>query len=192
MIDVNRYLAFLEKHRLAQNQFLLLYCLYTQNYDAIRKYKDIFPSGNDDSMVGSVLMEDLFRRNFLRLKHGKTEGKVAANLEVTELFTQLFFDPFEAADQIYDAYPDFFYNKGDRFPTKNWSEDILRTTYWNKTNGMLHEHKEVLLDIAYGVKHNLVSCKLQTFVEAAGWRAFRRIRIGEDKNPKATIKRERA
>lgn len=185
MIEVDRYLEFLDKHNLVPQQFLLLLCIYHKKNLAITKYKSMFPI-DENTMIGKILFDELIQKGFIVIAEG-TDGTMASHLSITEKFTSLYVDDYEAASQLRDAYPSFLKSEGKVYPLTLWDEDELRRVYWEKIKGLYEEHKEVLIDLAYGVKHNLIKGKMETFVRSRYWSTLRKMRKGEVKVPKKGI-----
>jgi hypothetical protein len=196
MIEVDRYLAFLEEHDLVPQQFLLLECLMHNNRAAIIKYKKLFPI-EDNTMIGKILFDELVQKEFIEIIESKNKKEpqeddekrqvMASHLRVTKKFSKLYTDKWEAADQIKEIYPAFLKSDGKVYPLTLWSEDTLRETYWKKIKGLHSEHLEVIEDITYALKHNLIKGKLQNFVESRAWLELRKIRKGEVKVSKRGI-----
>jgi len=62
MINTESYMNVLEKFKISQAQFLMLYCIHFKKWDIIKRYKILFPS-TDGSMIGEVQKDNLvFKR----------------------------------------------------------------------------------------------------------------------------------
>ena len=173
-LDVERYVEFIAKNKLAQSQFLMLYCIYKKKYNAINIYKEEFPNP-DGSMIGEILKEDLISRGFI--KKVNNENK-ADSYEVTDKFTHIFVsDIFNAADEVWDIYPPFIKINGVNTPLTNMDKFRFTNLYGERIRYSQQEHKEVIEDIRFGRENNLIRTSIENFTRAEAWNSIRKIRI---------------
>lgn len=177
MIDEDRYMSFLERNKLNQAQFLLLYLLYKKRYDLIERYKKMFPTP-DNSAIGSISFDDLLNRKFITEVNNKgVTPDSAAAYELTDKFTNIFIDKFECAKELWELYPSFVLSDGKRFPLTLCDEDKFREDYAKKINFSREEHDEVIKDLKYAKDNNLIKGKIDTFVASRHWLAIRKERL---------------
>lgn len=178
MIDTNRYVPFIIKHKLTQPQFLLLYLLYKKEIHHIDAYKKAFPTP-DGSMIGGIPLKQLIDEGYLaRIKNHGNEKIISTELILTDKFTYIFVDSFEAGEELVAAYPAFMTKGGNRMPLKFGDINQLRKLYAGAINNSKEEHKEVLLDVEYAKENNLIMGKLENFILSKAWLDVRKIRLG--------------
>ena len=184
MIDTNRYVPFIIKHKLTQAQFLLLYLLYKDEIHHIRDYKKAFPT-LDGSMIGGIPLQQLIDEGYIK-SIGK--GVNSDELQLTEKFTYIFVDEFEAGEQLIDLYPAFIVKDGKRYPLKLTDRNVLRKAYGKAINNNKEEHKEIIKDVNYAIENNLINGKLENFILSLAWRDIRKERLNiVDKQEEETI-----
>lgn len=176
MIEVDRYISFLEKNKLTQEQFLLLLLVHKKEYKLIERYKKMFPV-EGGSMIGKFPFEDLINRGFVEIV-GK--DKNANSFIVTKKFTKIFTDEFEAGNQIWDLYPRTIISSGTSFPLKLWDKNEMRKEYYKRIKGNYDEHLEVIKDLEYAIDNNLIKGKLENFIKSEAWTDIRKERIIAD------------
>lgn len=183
MIDLDRYFKYLIKLKLTQQQFLLLYLLYEERYDLIKKYKEHYPT-DDGSMIGKYFTDDLVKRKFIKVRNERNEmGKVIQVAELTPKFPSIFADSDYYADEVWERYPRFFTNsKGVRIPLKLLDKDAFKRMYINKIKASIEEHNKVMKDIAYGKDRNLINCKIDLFFKSEHYLSIREERIENEDN----------
>lgn len=173
MILEDAYVLFIIRHKLTQNQFLLLYLLYKKRKDLIIKYKDAFPS-DDSTMIGNYFTDDLIKRGFIITTD--------TGLELGEEFLKLFVGRYEAAEEIFNLYPKYIHNNGMDIPLTIMDRKSFAGIYYDAIGRLYDEHKEVKLDIQYGIDNNLLSLDLEKFVKSHYWKVLRELRLRKEVN----------
>lgn len=175
MIDLERYMKFLEDHRITQRQFLLLYCLYKQRIDIIKRYKTLFPAEEGQGMVGAIEFNELLTNGMIE-RTGDTAG--TKSFRVTKKFLLIFVDKHEAIEQLLDAYPKFYTNPTTmiRYPLTTTDEDELKELYARKIKESAQEHLEVMKDVEYAKQNNLITMGILKFIGSKQWLAIRELR----------------
>lgn len=176
--DVERYVDFIIKNNLTQPQFLMLYLIYKKKYDCINNYKQAVPT-EDGSMIGAKAKQDLIDRGFI--KKINDEGK-ADSYMITEKFHKLFIkDQFAAADEFWDMYPGFVKIQGTNTPLTNMDRYAFANLYAIRIDYNVDEHIEVMKDLEFGVRNELIRTSIDKFVRSEGWRKIREIRLNKAK-----------
>lgn len=169
MIQEEHYVNFLIEHDITQSQFLLLFLVYKDRKDLVIKYKKRFPS-TDNSMIGEYLTTDLKNKGFLIENENK-------ELSLSNKFKNIFIDKHIAANEIFNIYPSF-YNKGEvDIPLITMDRNIFANIYEEAIMGSLEEHKQVKLDILYGMKNSMLNISIEKFVKSKYWLILRKKRI---------------
>lgn len=169
MILLPHYVNFLIEHDLTQEQVLFLELIYRKEKGLIQKYKKHFPN-NTDSMISPYLIGKLLDKEFLiKTETGYKLGKKYLDIYVT---------PDVAVDEIFDIYPTFIKTEqGVEMPLTAMDKKVFREIYIPKIMGNLQEHREVLLDIQYGIENDLIKMGIQKFLTSEYWKALRKRRI---------------
>lgn len=184
MINLDRYMDFLEKHKLTEGQFMLLYCLYLKRYDIIQRYKELFPTNatlpiNVRSVLPEKDLDDLLERKYLT-KKGKANS--AANFFITKKFSNSFITNYEAADELLNAYPSFMERPGGgKISLTLMNNNDLIESYAKSINFSAAEHKEVIKDLKYAVSENLIHYGIEKFVTSKQWNKIRPLRLQSEK-----------
>lgn len=186
MIDVDRYIPFLKKHKLNQPQFLLMYLLHLQRFDLIEEYKQMFPT-EDGSSIGTHSFNDLLTRGFIE-RTGETNTAISYRL--TDKFIHIFIDKFECSEQLWKAYPSFIIREGKRYTLKLTDEDELRELYAKKINYSREEHDRVMEDLKYAVENNLIVGTIRNFVLSRQWNSIREERLNTNAEERQRFKRK--
>lgn len=177
--NVNRYVDFLAKHRITQNQFLFLYLIKFNEYGAIKVYKEAFPTG-DRTMIGEAQKEDLIKLGFIE-KVG--EGSTVTDYRITEKFNNLYLqDKFAAADEVWALYPGYarIGNSDKAVPLTNMDKYQFAIMYSERIKHSIDEHLEVIEDLKYARNNGLINYGIRKFVESEQWRKIRPLRKKED------------
>ena len=175
MMETERYVNFITKHKITQSQFLFLYLLKKKRWDLLRKYKETFPS-EDGTVIGRVLRDDLLNRKFI-IKIDDNE--TAASYQIGKEFRAIFVDAYEAADELKEAYPTFSINNGRRFPLTLVDTFEIAGVYAERIGHEVAEHTEVLEDVKYGIEQNLITCGMDKFVRTEFWKVLRKARTNQ-------------
>lgn len=177
MILVEPYVKFLVKHDLTQEQLLFLLLVYTKRIDLIELYKKKFSDNNQ--MISNYLINDLIEKDFLIVTHSGYKLGIP--------FLDIFVDADIAVDELYKYYPDFYINNnGVSIPLLGWDRNICKNIYIPKIMGNLKEHREILKDIEFGIKHKLLNIGINKFITSEFWKVLRKKRL-ENINIKAHL-----
>ena len=174
--NVERYVEFITKNKLTQAQFLLLYLIYRKKYECIKIYKERCPT-EDGSMIGKAPLQDLIDRKFICPVN---EEQKADSYVLTDKFLLLFIkDIYEASNQFWDKYPGFISINGVPTPLTNMDKYKFALIYGERIDHSVDEHLEVLKDLDFGVKNNLIRSSIENFVRSENWLKLRQIRLNQ-------------
>ncbi len=174
--NVERYVNFIIENKLTQAQFLFLYLIYRKKYECIKVYKAAIPTG-DDTMIGVPAKDDLIKRGFIAQLND--EGR-ADSYEITDKFLKLFLkDVHEASNQFWDKYPGFIKINGVNTPLTNMDKYRFALIYGERIDHSVDEHLEVMKDLEFGVRNNLIRSSIENFVKAEGWGKLRPLRLNQ-------------
>lgn len=179
MILLDRYIDFLEKHKLTQAQFFMLYCLYKENYNVLKRYKKLFPA-DDGSLIGQYMLDDVIRKGFIEKIDG--DDVTANGYKITDKFRKAFIDKKEAAIQFKDNYPPFMLKDGVRYPLSAIDEDEFIKLYNERAQFSVDEHIEIMKDLKYAVDNNLIQMNIKNFVGSKQWVHIRVLRENKTVN----------
>lgn len=182
MLNVERYLNFIVKNKLTQQQFLFLFLLKLKEVDQpkavelIKLYKNAFPSEKDDRFLSKELMDDIVRRGYvIREVEGRTDFN---NYTLGTKFANIFVNEYEAGNEFWDKYPPMISSAGQTFPMKLMDKNEFRKLYWKAINGNKQEHEEVIKDLDYAIEKSLIRGKIENFLKSEQWLEIRKIRLG--------------
>jgi len=166
MINTESYMNVLEKFKISQAQFLMLYCIHFKKWDIIKRYKILFPS-TDGSMIGEVQKDNLVLNGLLIVK-----GKKASEMYLSDKAKSIFIDTMHSADEVWDLYPKEF---------KRVDIVQFRLRYNLTILNDASEHDEVLKDLHYMINNNLIDCNILDFVKSKSWANYRQKRVKSEK-----------
>lgn len=176
--NVERYVDFITKNDLTQAQFLLLYLTYNKKYECIRKYKEAIPT-EDGSMIGKRAKQDLIDRGFIKQIN---DDEKADSYIITEKFHKLFIkDQFVAGNEFWDKYPGFVKIQGVNTPLTNMDRYAFANLYAGRIDYNVDEHIEVMKDLEFGVRNELIRTSIEKFVKSEGWLKIREVRLNNAK-----------
>ena len=85
MLDEERIINFLEKHKIGLHQFFFLHCIYKNKMDVLKRYRDIIPPyENSNKVIHLALLEDLIEKKLI-IKE-KDEQKNSVRIRVSNEF----------------------------------------------------------------------------------------------------------
>ena len=94
--------------------------------------------------------------------------------EISDEFNDLFRLHYKGLPQdIHDHYPHTFVSDGTSYVAKGCSEHDIALPYLKAINNNIEEHNEVLKDIEWGIKNNMIKLGLRKFVEGQYWKTLR-------------------
>lgn len=176
-VNVDRYVKFIGENKLTQPQFLFLFLIKFKKWSALETYRQYFPHG-DGSTIGRGDRQDLLDRGFL--VHHPEKGIGPDAYETTDKFNDLYInDTWEAADEFWKKYPGFVNISGRPVPLTNVDRYQFQLLYGERIKYSVDEHKEVLKDLEYGLKHGLVRQNIEKFVKSQAWEKIRQLRLSE-------------
>lgn len=172
--SVKRYIKFIAENKMSQQKFLFLYLIRRKDYESIKIYMEAFPT-HDGSMIGEAAKQELIDEGFIE-KVG--ESTKVTDYVITEKFNKLFLNNyFEAAYEVWDAYPAYVRIDGKNIPLTNMDKYAFANLYGERIDYSVDEHLEVIKDIRFGVEHNLISSNIEKFVRSQSWEKLREIRL---------------
>lgn len=187
MFKVELLIPFLIKNKLTTSQFYLLYCVHNNFGDTINLYRKHYPSDNG-SMIGESATKDLMDRGFLKqipngYKFVEGKGKVPVyKYIVSDKFLEIFIDETQAIRDIVKVYPNYFRNPDTDQITflKNVDFSKLGATYYTIIDKSSIEHTEVIKDIEFMKKYNLINVPIDVFIHEKKWMSVREARYLEN------------
>ena len=184
MIELKEYVSLLLKTELTQEEFLFLYFIYIRNnvdsdiLKLMSKYANIRGKLENGKMkfLTKEEKESLQERGFIKVK-GDFDS--LSNYELQSKFTNYFIDIYDMGNEFIDTFPSFLNINGKPVNAKNWNLEEFRLVYAKRIKFLKKEHDLVILDVKYGVLHNLINQGLRKFVESEQWLALRELRIAK-------------
>jgi hypothetical protein len=126
-------------------------------------------------------VKDLENRQYLE----RTE--TGTGFKLGEKFLNCFVDKYTATDEIYANYPVFMEQNGVSIPLLTMDRNVFAEIYIKKLNGSIKEHQEIVLDVKFGVKEDLLKLGVGKFLSSEYWRAIRPLRLKEIKEKNINI-----
>lgn len=181
MILEDAYVKFLIEHKITQGQYLLLYLVHKKRGDLIKAYKEAFPS-DDGTMIGQYWIDELFAKGLLT-------KSATGTISVSKLFLEAFINKHTATEQIFDIYPTHFNLNGSTIPLSAMDRSVFAGLYDIAIQSSIHEHLEIVEDIHYAIKHELLKIGIDKFVKSKYWTVIRPMRLeNEIKERTVTIR----
>jgi hypothetical protein len=188
------YVAFLIKHKLSTNQFLLLHLLNSESMfksnDKLR-FKTIGNiykwSAAAKTLKGAgwseTEIQDLIDKEYLwgMKSVQKIDGKDVLTYSIDQLIlTQkfsdiMFINASFAFDEILEIYPDTMDIQGQTVFTKSGDLDKLREKYVKLIKNSIIKHEEIKAIIQFGVDKGLCKYKLDNFLNEAIINSIRKL-----------------
>ena len=183
MYNVEYLIPFLIKHKLTSSQFYLLHCIHNNSIQTIELYQKHFPSDNG-SMIGQSATDDLLERGLLiktEIKNQTKDGNSVAvyNYTVSKTFLEWYITPDIAIKELLRTYPNTYLNVPTS--TKLYTKDIdvseTKKLYSDTIKNNVYEHLDILEDVKFATKYNLITTNLYDFVKGQKWLSVRDIRL---------------
>lgn len=168
MILIDRYVNFLIDNQITERQFLGMYLAYTKRRDLSELYKKKITGGM--KIIPKNEIPELIKKGFLKIDEG-------GNAVLTDKFKNIFVDKHIATEEVYLAYPTFFYSQGVQIPLSAMDRNVFANLYEVAIMGSLDEHKEILLDIEYGKSKGLLNIGIEKFLKSKYWIGIRKQRL---------------
>jgi hypothetical protein len=188
MIQLEKYVPFLVREKLTQEEFLLMFCLYRL------KYCDVSTKASTLSLMVAYTAEFGIEENGVkRMTSSETKTKLAEkgflsvtgngvsllDLHLTDKATRNFCNEFTAGLEFISHYPARALIQGVAIPLKTSDRAVMSRLYCSRIQFSAQEHKEVMADLAYGIEAELVNLSLENFIRSEQWRDFRKERLNE-------------
>lgn len=142
-----------------------------------KTYERALHFGNAVKGIKPADIADLVNRNIV-VDHNTTRVKQYDYYDIHDKFHSLFRLHYKGMPQdLIDAYPEYITIEGKKFSTKGVSDHAIALTYLKAINNSPEEHAEVLLDVEYGKRHDLIRTGIIKFVNGALWRGIRTVRL---------------
>lgn len=190
MINISKYIDFIVDNKLSQTQFTFLYMIYYSTIDReettrlVKKYKKRI---NADALISIDELNGLVEMGFIQLADNKDQFN---SVTLTDKFLKILIDEEGAAWQVFELYPAF--NKDEKsgamFTLKSYEFEMFKRRYGKAINYSYDEHLEVMKDLKYGIRFNMIKLRIEIFVKSRGWLDIRkeRIKFGTEKK-QATV-----
>ena len=169
MILEDSYVKFLIEHNLTQGQYLLLHLVHKGRPDLIRAYKEAFPS-EDSTMIGQYFIDDLIKKGFVAIN--------AQNKPVlTKQFLEIFINKHTACEEIFSIYPTHFMKDGVQIPLSAMDRNVFANLYDKAILSSTLEHLEIMQDIDYAIKEEMLNIGIDKFLKSKYWMVIRPKRL---------------
>jgi hypothetical protein len=168
MLLEEKYVNFICNNDLTQGQFLLLYLVYKNRLDLVKKYKETYPT-QDGTMIGQLWIDKLFQKEWLIKNGNKTEVSIK--------FREQFCDKIDIAEELILLYPSTMEIEGKIVPLTAVDVMEFADLYYMKILGSQAEHLDILKDIKYGIENNMLNISIKKFVQSSYWKALRKKRV---------------
>jgi len=179
-MKVEYLIPWLIKHKLTHSQYYLLYCIYHRLNDTMEMYKKAYPNP-DGSMIGEYLTNDLITRGFLIKKENgiNTETRLPKyKYEVGIEFKNLYVKKDVAFNDLLKAYPNRI---KDTNGSITFAKDIhigkYSEIYFEIIEQNVFEHEQILKDLDFAFRTNMLNYTLLEWVEGQKWLGFRSARL---------------
>ncbi len=162
------------ENKITMEQYTVLHLLMAKKSRTIRLYAKRFPFKNGKFLT-KVEKDDLVNRGFL----------IPANkgYKIGQTFLDLYANEYTSGNEIWAMYPGFVRKSdGTMIPLTSMSKQIFRHAYWKAIDKNQEEHKQVKLDLEYGIKHNLINFGIKKFIDAEYWTKLRELRLSSTTN----------
>lgn len=185
IVDLDRYVKFLEKHGITAEQFLLPYCLWLERLEKAK--------GGYLPISGEVRSRATMYRYAVRVKPWslqdyevlRDKGFIILNkvpetaniyeddIEVTPHFINLMSVTEDQFEEFWEAFP--WSTEGEHtYPLKGASYDETRKLY-NATVRTDALHNRVMRALQYAVKHQVMLMKITTWIESRQWEGIEKL-----------------
>ncbi len=123
----------------------------------------------------SVYPKQQFFRGDLRemLDKGYIVGSVETPLNnvITPLGSEIIFiDEDEAANEIWDLYPNFF---GDRYQTKSMDKEVFIMLYQQKIQNLRIVHEELVELLKTAIEYGWINRKIEMWIRSEQWNEWK-------------------
>lgn len=180
MIILEHYLTVLEDLKITQREFLVLLCIHEKDLDSIIRYKKLFQLGKDNSLLMSEEIKSLVDRKLLSVLDNKG---IMSSYKVSNNFIK-YFQKNKIIDEFFSTYPAYLKTANKNYPLKGVDKDEIGNLYYKKIKKSIFEHLEILEDLQYGLKNNLILVKIDNFVKSEGWLDIRKERTNNNTSKK--------
>lgn len=162
------------EHKITMEQYTVLHLLMAKKTRTIRLYANTFRFKNGKFLT-KLEKDDLVNRGFLIPSH--------KGYKIGQEFLDIYANEFMCGNEIWAMYPGFVRKSdGKMIPLTSMSKQVFRHAYYKAIDKNKVEHEKVKLDLAYGIKHNLVNFGIKKFLEAEYWTKLRDLRLSETTN----------
>jgi len=201
MINFERYVNYICDNKITQRQLIFLFavkeCQECKNISEmdnililIKKYKAFVQIPNDKFLTDTD-KKQLIERGFIkRIKECSSEDDTMTNFVLLDKFTDTFVKIHDVGNDIWELYPAFLKTAASgNFALKAIDIMVFKNLYVERINHDAEEHKQVLLDLKFAIKNDLIKVKLENWVRSEAWRDIRKQRLLK-KNSKHVVRHD--
>ncbi len=165
MIDIDRYVDFIIKHRLTPKQFLFLWIVLNRKYPLLYRYcteVGAFKKGE---------LEDMVEKGYLVNTQPDDENMYADSFEVTDSFKNLIFshNPAEMFEEFWNVYPNFLFIDSKKIPTKATNKEELEEKYIKLIKDNIPLHNTIINAIDWGKSRGYLNTGIIKFFTSEAW-----------------------
>jgi len=184
MINIKEFFTTCIEQELTTMQLITLICLnnskdieYFYNYGTSIGLESIYALSDEG-------YKDLEKRGFIKTLINSEHKEV---LVLGEKAKDFLININTCVDDIFDIYPMYFDSNGVNYPLTLMNRNEFAKEYLKQIDYSLDNHKEVLLDLEYAIKHSLITNKIEKFLYSKQYLNFRKLRNGVEKTVITTI-----
>lgn len=173
MLNIEKLMPFLIDIELTVDEFLILHLKHLNRKTLLNAYKRKFFK-NKQGILSIEAKQKIVKLGYMEKDDTRDDGDF---YYITSKFEKLYVDEFNAGNEFWREYPGFTIIKGKHAPLMNTDKNAFRRLYFNTIEGLKEEHKQILLDVKYGVKHDMINVKIVDFVRSEAWEQIRPLRL---------------
>lgn len=168
MILLDKFIMFLRETKLTEKQVILLFLIYEKRKDLNAMYKATF--GIKDNIISDEDKEIFKKLGFIVLGSNK-------KWTLSDKFLSMFVDKHKATEEIFFDYPVTLEKDGVLIPLKAMDRNIFANLYQAAIMGSYEEHKEVMLDLKFGINNKMINIGIEKFLKSKYWLTLRKLRL---------------
>lgn len=162
--EPKEFVKFLARHRLTSDQFLFMFLIYKEEYEALYQYTEQVKG------LPPAEINDLVRRGYM-INENQRGQYFADGFIITDKFSSEVFSMIDkAAEEFWETYPLAIYVDGKRFSAKTADKADLCDRYNKKIGYSVRKHKKVMEALRYGIQHNLINMGIEKWFRSEQWK----------------------
>lgn len=165
-IEIEGYIEYLVKHKMTPNQFLFLYLRHTLDTDILEKYIEGVRAWKREEIY------ELVNRGYLDNVNSEGEDNSEAFFVTPKFVQEMFVELEEAGEQLWEAYPPFFFIDGRRCAARTCDKEWLEKTYGKRIKQNRGKHEKILRLVKKLKAENKISMGIEKFVTSEQWDSY--------------------